>query len=362
MDLTCLLVAILALLVGLAAGVILARYLPARTAPGAGGPSASPEALAGPVGVLLAPLRQTLDALGHEFAVAERSRVAAFAGLREQIGTVARTSEALRAETATLRSAMKSSTVRGRWGELQLERVVELAGLSRHCDFSTQVAGAVGGERVRPDLVVHLAGGRDLVVDAKVPLDAYLQVLEAPPSEHPALLADHARRFRSHVVQLSGKRYWDAIGSPELVVMFVPAEAFLDAALQADPDLLEFALDRNVVLATPTTLIAMLRAVALAWRQHALGEDAERIHALGRELSERLDVLNNHFSSLGSALTRAVDAFNTTVGSYNARVGVTARRLADLASMPDGARDDHPGLDAAPRAVPHGAHSRISQL
>lgn len=360
MDLSHLIVALLALLVGGAAGVILARVLPAQSGQvdGAGPP---PDSVAGPVSALLAPLRQTLDALGHEFAVAERSRVAAFAGLREQIGTVARTSEALRAETATLRSAMKSSTVRGRWGELQLERVVELAGLSRHCDFSTQFGANVGDARVRPDLVVHLAGGRNLAVDAKVPLDSYLQLLEAPPAEHTALLADHARRFRSHVVQLAGKRYWDAVGSPELVVMFVPAEAFLDAALQADPDLLEFALDRNVVLATPTTLVAMLRAVALAWRQHALGEDAARIHALGRELSERFDILNSHFTSLGSALGKTVEAFNATVGSYNSRVAVTARRLSELASMPEGAREDQLELDVAPRAVPTAVHSRFSQ-
>ncbi|GAB3132999.1 hypothetical protein GCM10027289_22060 [Tsukamurella serpentis] len=360
MDLSHLLVALLALLVGAALGVILARVVPDRSpAPSGGAPGH--DAVAGPVNALLAPLRQTVETLGHEFAVAERSRVAAFAGLREQIGTVARTSEALRAETATLRSAMKSSTVRGRWGELQLERVVELAGLSRHCDFSTQVGARLGDARVRPDLVVHLAGGRDLAVDAKVPLDAYLNLLEAPPAEHPALLADHARRFRSHVVQLSGKRYWDAVGSPELVVMFVPAEAFLDAALQADPDLLEFALDKNVVLATPTTLVAMLRAVALAWRQHALGEDAARIHALGRELSDRFDILNSHFTSLGAALGKTVEAFNSTVGSYNARVGVTARRLSELASMPDGSREDHLELNTAPRAVPSPARSRFSQ-
>ncbi|WP_019200508.1 DNA recombination protein RmuC [Tsukamurella sp. 1534] len=359
MDVTHLLVALFALLVGAACGAILVRVFTDRPT-GAAGPPA-PDAIAGPVNAMLSPLRQTLDALGHEFAVAERSRVAAFAGLREQIGTVARTSEALRAETATLRSAMKSSTVRGRWGELQLERVVELAGLSRHCDFSTQVGAEVGDAKVRPDMVVHLAGGRNLAVDAKVPLDAYLQLLEAPPSEHAALLSDHSRRFRSHVVQLSGKRYWDAVGSPEMVVMFVPAEAFLDAALQADPDLLEFALDRNVVLATPTTLVAMLRAVALAWRQHALGEDAARIHALGRELSERFDVLNSHFTSLGSSLGRTVEAFNATVGSYNARVGVTARRLSEFGSMPDGTRADPQLIDVAPRAVPTAAHSRFSQ-
>lgn len=359
MDVTHLVIAVVAVAVGVALGVVLARAFPrVGSATGAGDP---PEAIAGPVGALIAPLRHTLEALSHEFAAAERSRIAAFAGLREQIGTVARTSEALRAETATLRSAMKSSTVRGRWGELQLQRVVELAGLSAHSDFSTQASGTVDGARVRPDLVVHLAGGRDLAVDAKVPLDAYLQLLDAPPSEHAALLADHSRRFRSHVLQLAGKRYWDAVGSPELVVMFVPAEAFLDAALQADPDLLEFALDKNVVLATPTTLVAMLRAVALAWRQHALGEDAARIHALGKELSERFDVLNSHFTALGLALGKTVDTFNSTVGSYNARVGVTARRLADLASMPGDPSDPPIELHVAPRAVPTPAHSRFSQ-
>lgn len=346
------LTALIALLVGIAIGWVL-RHRTVPTPPG-------PQDLAGPVGAMVAPLRQALDALGQDLVTAERTRVAAFAGLREQIGTVARTSESLRRETATLRSAMKSSSVRGRWGELQLERVVELAGLTRHVDFSTQVMGSVGESRVRPDLVVHLAGGRDLVVDAKVPLDAYLEAVDAGPAHRPDLLAEHARRFRAHVSALAGKRYWEAVGSPELVVMFVPAEPFLDAALEGDPGLLEYALERNVVLSTPASLVAMLRAVALAWRQHALSEDARRIHGLGRDLTDRIEVLNGHFSTLGAALGRSVEAFNSAVGSYNTRVAVTARRLSELDSMSDREVPDQNGVDIVPRSVNHALHSRAS--
>ncbi len=356
MDIVCLLIATITLLIGAIVGWFgHHRYSARGPRPVAAGD------LSGSVGALVTPLRQTIDALGRDLMAAERSRVAAFAGLREQIGTVARTSDALRSETSSLRAALRSPQVRGRWGELQLERVVELAGLSRHCDFTSQATATVGDARVRPDLVVHLSGGRNLVVDSKVPLDAYLEALDAPASDRPALLADHARRVRAHVTSLTTKRYWDAVGSPELVVMFIPAEPFLDAALEADPGLLEFALDRNVALATPTTLVAMLRAVALAWRQHALSEDAARIHALGRELSERLDVLNSHFASLGTALGRSVEAFNTTVGSYNARVAVTARRIGDLDSMPDVSFADQSGVSCVPRAVPAGTHPKFSR-
>ncbi|MFC7755889.1 DNA recombination protein RmuC [Tsukamurella soli] len=356
MDTTYLLIAAFTLLVGVALGWLgHARYAARGMRPVAASD------LSGSVTALVAPLRQTIDALGRDLMAAERSRVAAFAGLREQIGAVARTSDALRTETSSLRSALRSPQVRGRWGELQLERVVELAGLGRHCDFTPQMTVSVGDARLRPDLVVHLSGGRDMVIDAKVPLDAYLAALDAPPAERPALLVDHARRFRSHVTSLTAKRYWEAVGSPELVVMFVPAEPFLDAALEVDPELLEFALERNVALATPTTLVAMLRAVALAWRQHALTEDAARIHALGSELSERLDILNSHFTSLGSALDRTVDAFNATVGSYNARVAVTARRLGALGSLRDTSFPDQTGVESVPRAVPTAPHPKFSR-
>lgn len=352
----CLLVATITLLIG----AIVGWFAHARVAARGPQPVQAAE-LGGAIGSLVMPLRQTVDALGRNLMAAERDRVAAFAGLREQIGNVARTSDQLRAETVSLRSALRSPQVRGRWGELQLQRVVELSGLSRYCDFSTQVSAQNGQSRIRPDLVVHLAGGRELVVDSKVPLDAYLDAVDAPAAERPALLADHARHVRSHVTALTSKRYWDAFGSPELVVMFVPAEPFLDAALEVDPELLEFALERNVALATPTTLVAMLRAVALAWRQHALTEDAARIHALGKELGDRLETVNNHFAGLGTALTRTVDAFNTTVGSYNARVAVTARRLADLDSMPNRAIEEHEGIHTRPRAVPTVAGTEFSR-
>ncbi len=282
------------------------------------------------------PLRHAVGELAEQVHAVERARVEAYAGLREQVAGMHRTSTLLTAQTTQLVTALRAPQVRGRWGELQLERVVELAGMVEHCDFSTQVSAVVergdGPVAVRPDMVVHLSGGRQVVVDAKVPFAAYLEAVEATDdAEHRRLLARHAKALRAHVDALSAKSYWRAFEpSPEFVVLFVPGDPFLEAALTADPGLLEHAFARDVVIATPTTLVALLRTVAHGWRQETLSEQAATVLALGRELHARLGTVGGHLDRLGGQLGRAVDSFNATVSSVESRVLVTARKLGEL--------------------------------
>jgi DNA recombination protein RmuC len=242
--------------------------------------------------------------------------------------------------------------VRGRWGELQLRRAVELAGLVDRCDFSEQHPLSHDGAALRPDLVVHLAGRRSVVVDSKVPLDAFLDAAEADdPDEHAHHLDRHARQLRQHVDALGAKRYWRALDqTPEFVVLFLPAEAFLSAALETDRSLLEYAAQRQVVLATPTTLIALLKTVAQGWSHEALADQAREIHRLGRELHERLASLGAHFDKLGRSLGSAVTSYNQAVGALEGRVLVSARRFTDLGIGGDAL--EAPGqVEATPRAL-----------
>ncbi|MBY6365592.1 DNA recombination protein RmuC [Rhodococcoides corynebacterioides] len=294
------------------------------------------------------PLRDAVDALENHVRVAERDRVSAYAGLTEQVAGMHRASRHLASQTDQLVTALRAPQIRGRWGEMQLERVVELAGMTRHCDFDTQVVG----DGIRPDLVVRLAGGRSIVVDAKVPLVAFLDAAaETDPETVDRHLERHARHLRTHVDALADKKYWRAFDpSPEFVVLFVPGDPFLDAALTRDRGLLEHAFTRNVVLATPTTLIALLRTVAFTWRQESLAEDAAAVVALGRELYERLGTVGDHVDKVGSHLGKAVDAFNTAVGSLDNRVFVTARRLHEM-SLFDGDPPTARTVDARPRSV-----------
>ncbi|MFD3810927.1 DNA recombination protein RmuC [Rhodococcus sp. NPDC058639] len=295
---------------------------------------------------LVDPLHDAVGALARQVEQVERSRVHAYAGLTEQVEGMHRVSQLLSTRTQQLVTALRAPQVRGRWGEIQLERVVELAGMVRHCDFDTQV----GKDGVRPDLVVYLAGGKQIVVDAKVPFAAYLDAAEADdPAERTKHLTRHARQLRTHVDQLSAKAYWESFDpSPEFVVLFVPGDPFLDAALGADPDLLEYAFARNVILSTPTTLVALLRTIAHTWRQEALSRDAATIHRLGRELYQRLGAVGSHLDRLGSQLGKAVESFNVTVSSMETRVGVTARKLHDLEIF-DGDVPEVRRVDAWPR-------------
>jgi DNA recombination protein RmuC len=280
----------------------------------------------------VAPLHETLRRYEQRVAELEHDRLDAYAELREQVRSMASVSGELRTETKQLVAALRAPQVRGRWGEHQLRRIVEAAGLLEHCDFAEQVTAATDASGVRPDLVVRLQGGRSVVVDAKAPFEAYLAAMEArDDSGRDRHLDTHARHVRAHVDALGAKAYWSAFEqSPEFVVLFVPADPFLDAALQRDPTLLEYAFARNVVLATPATLVALLRTVAYAWRQEALTRNAVAVHTLARELYGRLCTLGEHVGKLGGALGTAVTAYNRAVGSLEARVLVSARKLADL--------------------------------
>lgn len=277
-------------------------------------------------------LKDGLARLHERLMDVEQQRASWQGQLRQQVDDMRHSTDLLRRETGALSTALRKPHVRGQWGELHLRRTVELAGMIEHCDFEEQVHTAHEDGSLRPDLVVRLAGGRSVVVDAKVPLDAHLDALATQdPEEVGAHLRRHARQVRSHVDALSAKAYWRSTpGAPEFVVMFVPAESFLAVALDTDPSLLSYAATRDVVIATPTTLIALLRTIAHGWTTEALAERTREIHELGRELHSRIGVMGGHLDKVGRSLKGAVEAFNCAVGSIETRVLVTARQFQDV--------------------------------
>jgi DNA recombination protein RmuC len=281
---------------------------------------------------MVAPMRDALARVQCQLHESERDRLAASSALDEHLAAMRVSAEGLRTETSQLVTALRAPQVRGRWGELQLERTVEAAGMVEHIDYVTQatVTGPEGA--LRPDLVVKLAGGKHIVVDAKVAFAGYLEAMEATDDRvRSGRLRAHARQLRIHVDALAAKAYWDHFDpSPEFVVCFVPADAFLDAALREDPALLEHAFSRNVVLATPTTLVALLRTIGYSWRQDALARNTAEVSKLGRELYQRLSTMTGHLDKMGRSLSAAVTSFNASVGTLETRVLVSARRLADL--------------------------------
>jgi len=294
--------------------------------------SATERAVSSATRQVVGPVKESLDRFDARLRELETSRVEWHSQLREQVESVRVTGESLRRETSSLATALRRPQVRGRWGEMHLRRAVELAGLVEHCDFSEQVTVRDGDTAYRPDLVVHLAGGRDVVVDSKVPLDAFLEATSAEREEvRQAQLVRHARQLRGHIDALAAKAYWRQFDSaPEFVVLFIPGEVFLSQALETEPQLLEYAAARQVVLATPTTLIALLRTVALAWREESVAEGAREVAALGREVYERLGTLGGHVDKLGRGLSSAVDSYNSAVASLESRVFVSARKLREL--------------------------------
>ena len=299
---------------------------------------------------LIGPLKETLARVEDQLRESDAARTRSHAALAEQVSIARQTSEQLRDQTQALVTALRRPEARGRWGELQLRRVVELAGMSARCDFDEQVTAGDG--TLRPDLVVRLAGGKNIVVDSKVSLAAYLEAAQSDDQDVRAARMDaHARHLREHVDRLAGKAYCAALSpSPEFVILFIPGEAFLAPALEHDPGLLEYALGRKVHIATPTTLVTMLRTAQYAWQQEALADNARAVFDLGRELYERLGGLGRHVDQLGRTLTKAVSAYNQTVGSLESRVLVTARRLNDLGVV-EGELDPLAPAEAATRAL-----------
>ncbi len=346
---------LLPLLLGLVLGLLLGAggvLLVLRTARPAAPTSLAAERAA--VDAMVRPLQDTLARVSDDLARAERERAAAQAALTEQVRQTALGTDALRDQTGRLVTALRRSEVRGRWGEVTLRRLVESAGMLPHIHFEEQDSTRDDeGDLLRPDLVVDLADGRQIVVDAKVPLSSYLDAAEAADDATTRLLlARHASEVVAHVDRLASKEYWRRYGSPEFVVLFLPAESFLSSALEVRPDLLEHAFARDVVIATPTTLLALLRTVAHTWRQEAATRNVREVQRLARDLHGRLATLGGHLARLGAALDGAVGSYNATVGSLESRVLVTARSMASLGVVDDTAGDDA-GL-AAPRLVTAG--------
>jgi DNA recombination protein RmuC len=293
---------------------------------------------------MVRPARESLARLDEEMRKIEAERRGSQGELVEQL-------RALGSQTTRLVDALKTPAVRGRWGEVQLRRVVEIAGMVEYCDFFEQEGRETNDGRIRPDMRVQLPGRRNVVVDSKVPLKAYLEALEADNEEQRALkLSEHASQVRAHIGQLASKSYWDACRpAPEFVVLFLPGEMFFSAALQQDPALIEDAAQKKVILATPTTLIALLKAVAYGWRQEQIAENAERISVLGRELHERIATMSEHFERLGQALSRAVEAYNQALGSVENRVLVTTRRFKELGVASKKEIPELSAIEMAPR-------------
>lgn len=281
---------------------------------------------------LVKPLKETMDAVKKQMETVEKDRTSSYSELKEQVANLTQTQKDLRTETSNLVTALRAPQVRGRWGEIQLRRVVEMAGMINYCDFDEQTTVHTEDGRLRPDMIIRLPNERRIVVDSKAPLHAYLEALETDDATvREAHLKRHALQVKTHIRQLGTKSYTQHLGfTPEFIVLFLPGETFFSAALEQDPGLIEHGVDQNVILATPTTLIALLKAVHYGWRQEALTENAMKIKELGEELYQRTAILADHFSSVGTHLNRATGAYNKSVASLETRFLSSVRKFKEL--------------------------------
>lgn len=281
---------------------------------------------------LVRPMKESLEKVDGKLGDVEKARLVDNTRMQEQLSLLMQSEQQLRQETSKLVTALRRPNVRGRWGEIQLRRVVEIAGMVNYCDFIEQEAMHGEGEKLRPDMRIKLPSEREIVIDSKVPLQAFLDALDLPDENMRALkLKSHADQVRQHIIQLSSKIYWERLErTPEFVVLFLPSEAFFSSALELDPELIEFAVKRRVIPATPTTLISLLQAVSIGWREEQLAKNAREIQEVGREFYEKADVLAKHVKKLGSALESAVRYYNDSVGSFETRFLTAARKFKDL--------------------------------
>ncbi len=303
-------------------------------------------------GEIIDPVHKALNQVDQKIGLLEKERVGAYSDLKRQLTDMMLTQKELRVETASLVKALRTPAARGQWGEMQLRRVVEMSGMIAHCDFLEQVSTNDG--KLRPDMLVQLPGGKNIIVDAKTPLSSYLEALETNDEQQRSVwLDDHARQVRTHIRNLSQKAYWEQFQpTPEFVVMFLPGESFFSAALEKDPSLIECGVKERVILATPTTLIALLRAVAFGWRQESMADNARAIGELGREVHKRLGDMSQHLSKLGRHVHQVVESYNHTIGTFERRVLVSARKFQELdTSLDETTIEMLNQLDSIPRSV-----------
>ncbi len=305
------------------------------------------------VGELIQPIRETLTRYEQQIQEMERARREAYGGLKAQVQSLLVSQQRLQVETGNLVKALRTPHVRGRWGEITLKRVAELAGMVDHCDFYEQEDMTTTEGHLRPDMVVRLPGGKQIVVDAKVPLMAYLEAMESEDeATRKAHLKDHARQVQAHIVKLANKAYWDRFTpTPEFVVLFIPGENFFSAALEQAPDLIEEGVQKGVILATPTTLISLLKAVSYGWRQEQMAENAQAISDLGRLLHERIVTFTSHISDLGRHLGQSIQSYNRAVGSLESRVLPAARRFREMGISSKGKMKEIQKVEQIPRTI-----------